>query len=377
MSACLLITLMLFILATIQAAKISGWRARLGRAGVMDALDGQTRPGVTVVIPMRDEEDGIAQLLQDLHAQRYPHDRLEVLVVDDGSTDRSVAIVEGMQRSWKGLTLISTEGMGKKAAIATGVRHAGNDMIALTDADTCCGPMRLRMISDTMTATQADLLIAPVWTEGTGFLGQLQEYEQAAFLGITMGSALAGTPLMAYGANMAFRKEAFDAVGGYRGDRFASGDDQFLLRSMRMNGKRIEALFTADALVVAQAADSWGAFLQQRLRWAGKMRGDFLAVGALGLIALLWPWVLFAFTIRFSQTATIGQHAFYQIALLLGSWLLWVLPAMTLVRQVCKAMQRPYSTPRAVVALLCFSVYAPVIAILSQVLRPSWKGRKT
>lgn len=377
MSIGLFIALVLFIVATIQAAMITGWRARLGKAGAAETISEQANAGLTVVVPMREEEEGIAQLLQDIHAQRYPPDRLEVLVVDDGSTDRSVAIVEGMRPTWKGLTLIAAEGIGKKAAITSGVRHASNDMIVLTDADTRCGPMRLRMISDTLTDTQADLLIAPVWTEGAGFLGQLQAYEQAAFLGITMGSALSGAPLMAYGANMAFRKEAFDAVGGYDGDRFASGDDQFLLRRMRMNGKRIVALFTADAAVVAQAADSWGAFLRQRLRWAGKMRGDMHAVGAMSLIALLWPWVLFAFTIRFSRTATIGQHAFYQIALLLGAWLLWVLPALMLVRQVCRAMQRPYASPRAVVALLCFSVYAPVIAVLSQVLHPSWKGRKT
>lgn len=377
MSIGLFIALVLFILATIQAAMITGWRARLGKAGAAEAISEQPRAGLTVVVPMRDEEESIAQLLQDIHAQRYPTDRMEVLVVDDGSTDRSSSLVEGMQRTWKGLALISAEGIGKKAAITSGVRHASNDVVVLTDADTRCGPMRLRMISDTMTAAQADFLIAPVWTEGAGFLGQLQEYEQAAFLGITMGSALSGVPLMAYGANMAFRKEAFDAVGGYIGDRFASGDDQFLLQGMRTNGKRIVALFTADAVVVAQAADSWRAFLRQRLRWAGKMRGDLHAVGAMSLIALLWPWVLFAFTIRFSQTATIGQHAFYQVALLLGAWLLWVLPAITLVRQVCEAMQRPYATPRAVIALLCFSVYAPVIAILSQVLRPSWKGRKT
>src|SRR5690606_4512644 len=100
MSAALLPGVLLFADAVIQAAVINSWRVRLTATGVPVPTDAHDLPGVSVIIPMRDEAEHVALLLQDLHAQRYPRDRVEVLVVDDDSTDGSAAIVEGVQRRW-------------------------------------------------------------------------------------------------------------------------------------------------------------------------------------------------------------------------------------------------------------------------------------
>ncbi len=375
MSTALLLGVLLFALAVIQAAVINSWRARLTATGVPEPADAHDLPGVSVIIPMRDEAKHIALLLQDLHAQRYPRDRVEVLVVDDDSTDGSATIVEGMQQQWPGLRLLRSDGVGKKAAIGMAVQRAQHDLVLLTDADARCGPERLVRIARTMETERLDLLIAPVWTDGSGLLGTLQEEEQAALLGVAIGSARAGAPMLAYGANLAFSKAAFLAVGGFSNDHYASGDDHFLLHRMRANGQSIGALFSSEAAVVTEAEPGWRGFVQQRLRWAGKMRGAFSMSSALALVALFWPWVLVTATAQFSLTGSMGHHAWYRALLLIGAWALWIMPLLGMARDVRRGMGRPGSSVRTLLALFCFSVYAPVIAVLSQVLRPRWKGR--
>lgn len=376
MSIALVAAFALFALAAAQALIMGRWRDALARRAARAPLSEADCPRIAVVVPARDEEDRIAGVLQDLYAQRYPRERMAVLVVDDGSSDRTAAIAEGMRRNWPQLNVLRNAGAGKKAAITTAMQATDARFIVLTDADARFGSERVRALVEQAVASRADLLIAPVWTEGSGALGRLQEEEQAALLGMALGSALEGAPALAYGANLLVDREAFMAVGGYVGDRFASGDDVFLLRRMRHAGRSIAVLAERDAAVTVQARTSLCDFLGQRLRWAGKMRGAIGRVSLLGLAALIWPWVLLWFTWRFQWVASMGQHAFYQALLLATAWCLWMLPVVALVREARRLMQRPGSAWGTAIAHACFTLYAPIIAVLALVVRPKWKGRR-
>jgi biofilm PGA synthesis N-glycosyltransferase PgaC len=374
MSTGLLIAFVLFTGAMLQAFIIASWRTAIAKSTSVRSDGGHEPPGITVVVPARDEERGIALVLQDLHGQAYPKDRCEVIVVDDGSSDRTMDIVRGMQSQWSQLRLSPNRGVGKKAAITTGVEEAKHPFILLTDADARCGQQRLSQVANAL--RDAEMVILPVRTDGDGVLGRLQAIEQAAFLGMCMGTALNGTPVLAYGANLAFTREAFHEVRGFSGDRFASGDDLFLLRRMQSQGKRTCALLSREVLVTTEAVGSWGAFLAQRLRWAGKMRGAIGATSLLGALALALPWLILFATMRFNLVASIGQQGYYQLLLIASTWLVWLLPPLGLVRDVQGALGVPSSALKNLMALLAFSVYAPVIAVLSLVIRPKWKGRK-
>jgi cellulose synthase/poly-beta-1,6-N-acetylglucosamine synthase-like glycosyltransferase len=376
MSAGLLIAFTLFAATLVQALIITAWRTAIAKPMQQVAGSDEEAPPITVVVPARDEERGIARLLQDLHAQSFPKQRCEVIVVDDGSSDRTLEIAEGMRARWPEMRVVRNAGEGKKAAITTGVGAAAHEVIVLTDADARCGPGRLRAISSAMREQQADLLMLPVWTEGHGVLGALQSAEQAALLGLGMGSALIGAPTLAYGANLAFRRTAFHEVGGYGNDRFASGDDLFLLRRMQAQGKRIGVLFSKDVLVSTDAMSTWGAFFSQRLRWAGKMRGAIGVMTLLGPLGLMLPWILLFVTLRFDLVISIGQHSFYQLLLIASAWLLWLLPPLGLVRDVQHTLGVQARPVMNVIALTAFSMYAPLIAVLSLVVRTTWKGRR-
>lgn len=376
MSEGLLIAFVLFVAALAQALVIGRWRNAIAKGYAQHSEGKEQPPPITVIIPARDEESVIAGVLQDLHRQAYPKELVQVLVIDDGCTDRTASIAHGMRAVWPQLDVLSNRGSGKKAAITTGVDAAEHNIILLTDADTAFGKERLQVIAQVMRADRLDMLILPVLTKGDGLLGALQASEQAALLGMAMGSALNGAPTMAYGANLAFTRAAFRDVGGFGGDRFASGDDLFLLRRMQAHGKRIGALLNREALVTTDAVGTWGAFFAQRLRWAGKMRGAIGATSFFGALGLALPWILLCVTLRFDLVSAMGQNGFYQSLLLASAWFLWVLPPLGLVRDVQQAFGAQSRVATSVFALVAFSVYAPLIALISLVIRPKWKGRR-
>ncbi|MBK8582372.1 MAG: glycosyltransferase [Flavobacteriales bacterium] len=384
MSGVVLLALFAFTAALVFALVISGWTAVLRKLVGEEALvPSATGTAVTFIIPARDAEDTIGALLQDLHAQRWPQHLVEVLVVDDASSDTTAAIVRGMMATWPNLRLLRNVGAGKKDAISLGVREAANDLIVMTDADARCGPLRLAALVNHLSEQPAQLVLMPVVTHGNGsWLGRVQVDEQCALLGAAMGSADGGTPLLAYGANMAFSKKAFQAVGGFQGDKWASGDDLFLLRRMQHAGLSTTFLARAETAVHVQAETGLGAFWRQRLRWAGKMRAVRGAGAWAGAVALLLPWFLLFATFKFNLHDALGQGATRILLLLTGAWCLWLVPVLGLVQQVKRSVLSSQNPPKrrdafpTLLSLLAFSLYAPVVALASIFIRPTWKGRK-
>ena len=312
----------------------------------------------------------------DLHAQCAVVPCSEVIVIDDHSTDGSRARVEAMAARWPALQCIPNNGEGKKAAITTGVQHARNELVLLTDADAHGGRERALRVAAHHARAQWDMLVLPVRTTSDGtFIGWLQAEEQTALQGVALGAALAGSPVLANGANLAFMRAAFLAVGGYQGDRWASGDDQFLLERMRRAGRPVACLADPAAMVTVTCAPGLRAAWSQRLRWAGKMRGAGAGRSLLMAAAVLYPWVLLLLTVRTDWTSAVNQGFFRAILLLAGAWLLWLLPVLLLVGEAKRFFGERPTPLRSMIALLLFTVYAPVIAIAALVVRPRWKGR--
>jgi len=379
MSALLVIALVLFLLAVVQASVLGGWRDQLlGYAADSDtAAPGAPSPGVVAIVPVRNGEATLAAVLQDLHAQQGAGNDFSVVVVDDHSTDRTWGIAQAMARSWPALRVISADGCGKKAAITTGVRASDQDLVLITDADARCGPHRVKALLEFWSRVRPAMILMPVRTAGAEpSRDWLQAEEQWALQAVTMGSALAGSPVLANGANMAFTREAFERVGGYVGDGWASGDDVFLLGRMRSAGLLVACLPIPDVTVTVEPESRLAAWWSQRLRWAGKMRASGQLKGALAvLITLAVPWALLVTTGRLLDVR-IGGQVLYTSAFLLGAWLAWYVPVLRLVFAYQRMQQRPVRPVRTTLALVLFLVYAPLIGIASMVVRPHWKGRR-
>jgi cellulose synthase/poly-beta-1,6-N-acetylglucosamine synthase-like glycosyltransferase len=308
----------------------------------------------SVLIAARNEADALPLLLQDLAAQTLPAAQFEVIIADDHSTDATAGLVAAAAPttgfSLRLLTL-RPEQTGKKAALLEALQAAQAPWVVCTDADCRLGPGWLGAYAAQLARTpQANFISGPVLLTGPSTLFQaLMGLEFAGLVGVGGACLAREQPTMCNGANLAYRRAAFDAVGGFADNaHLASGDDEFLLHKIhKAFPKSTHFLADAEAIVRTAAPTTLAALLRQRVRWASKWRhyqstasrrlallvlGANVAlaagVGAGLLWPALWPWVAAAWVVK------LGADACFLLPVLrfLGrrKWLAVLLPLQVL-----------------------------------------------
>jgi len=150
------------------------------------------------------------------------------------------------------------------------LRASGN-LIITTDAD--CKPAKtwIETIARFQAEFPSDLIVCPVkLSDESGFFARLQQVEFTALAASTIGAIGAQIPIMCNGANLAFTKSAWlESRADLKPDE-PSGDDIFLLQSIKQRGGTIRFLRSERAFVETRSAENLRAFVRQRRRWAGK-----------------------------------------------------------------------------------------------------------
>lgn len=235
----------------------------------------------SIIIPARNEAANIGACLQSIFSNDYPQSSFEVLVIDDFSTDDTAAIVTAWKATHSRVRLLSlAQLLGgkelnsyKKKAIELAIGQATGSWIITTDAD-CIVPQNwLSHFHSFIQQTNPVFIAAPVsFVRHSSLVGIFQSLDFMSLQGITAASVAAGFHSMCNGANLAYEKAAFEAVGGFRGiDNIASGDDMLLMHKINHHFKgRVGYLFHPGSVVQTQPVDSWKSFLNQRIRWASK-----------------------------------------------------------------------------------------------------------
>lgn len=93
-------------------------------------------PRVSLIIPVKNEEEVIYETIKAAAMSNYPKNLLEIIVVNDGSTDRTAEELERAKRDFNIKVISLEKNMGKRKAIAAGFRQASGDIIAIMDSDT-------------------------------------------------------------------------------------------------------------------------------------------------------------------------------------------------------------------------------------------------
>ncbi|MBK9450720.1 MAG: glycosyltransferase [Bacteroidetes bacterium] len=234
-------------------------------------------PLVSVIVPARNEAANVAACVSAILAQNYPSERMELILVNDHSEDATVANAKSVasgHSNFKVLDLEAQTGAAyKKAAVAKGIAAAAGEIIVTTDADCTMGPDWLRTMVAQFDANTG-LVSGPVLLDGKSIFGQFQALEFMGLIAVGAASIAAGSPTMCNGANLAYRRGAYDAVGGFAGiDHIASGDDELLMHKIATLPE-FKIRFAKDrrAIVHTHAQETWAAFKQQRIRWVSKSR---------------------------------------------------------------------------------------------------------
>ncbi|WP_158638364.1 glycosyltransferase [Panacibacter ginsenosidivorans] len=240
----------------------------------------QPKTRFSIVIPARNEAANIEVCVLSVLQNDYPDYLFEIIVVDDFSTDDTAAIVLKLQRKFHNLKLIQLkdhidgkQNSYKKKSIETAISFAAYEWIITTDADCIVKPSWLQTFDAYIQQTNPVFIAAPVKFINTGsFLSVFQCLDFISLQGITAASVSAGILSMCNGANLAYKKDAFYAVGGFKNiDAIASGDDMLLMHKIKKQFPHKSAyLFSEDVIVSTPPMPDWKSFINQRIRWASK-----------------------------------------------------------------------------------------------------------
>jgi poly-beta-1,6-N-acetyl-D-glucosamine synthase len=229
-----------------------------------------TRPNLSLVIAAKNEESNIESLIDSLDQLNYPKENLEVIIVDDNSTDQTSDFVLSKIKDKSNFRLITaTEKMleGKKGALQIGIDAAQNNFIVITDAD--CKPNRywLNTIAGKLDEGFDFVFgIAPILS-GKTLVQKISAYENLRNTYLSIAAVGLNIPYSAAARSFAFRKTSFKRVGGYgKTTKTLSGDDDLLLREAVKHKMLIGTVVDPDAFVFSSAPTSFELYFKQKHR---------------------------------------------------------------------------------------------------------------
>lgn len=276
-------------------------------------------PGVTIIVPCYNEEDTIAQTVQSLLQLRYPSDKLDIILIDDGSTDNTWNILQSFSQK-RSIRVFHQENSGKHVAINVGIEHTRTELVGGLDSDSYVHPEALKRIvsyfEDSKTMAVCPSIIVH---EPKNYLQKAQkaEYDMSVFTKKML--AFAGGIHVTPGPFSIFRKKVFDDLGPYR--KAHNTEDQEIALRMQVAGYKIE--HCPDAYVYTKTPTTIPKLYRQRLRWIyGFIKNSYdyrhiwfrSQYGTVGLLTIpagiisLWSLVFLLILVAINLYTYIYQH---------------------------------------------------------------------
>ena len=224
---------------------------------------------ISVIIPCRNEEANIHRLVSGLTQQSYLN--YELIFVNDHSVDTTRAYLEAACSAYSNIQLVDAVGFGKKNALKEGINISSGSLIVTTDADCFHSSQWLATIAAFQSKCPSDLIICPVkLMPGKTLFANLQELEFVSLVASGAGASGAGVPILCNGANLAFTRDVWSKNQVSLHEEEQSGDDMFLMESIKKQGGKIRFLKSRSAIVNTNQSDSLMDFFKQRRRWTSK-----------------------------------------------------------------------------------------------------------
>lgn len=276
------------------------------------------RPFVTILIPARNEEfviEATVRSLCKLHYRKNGKPNFEVLVVDDGSTDQTVSILNRLSQEFPMVRTLrrfgEQSGQGKSAALNDALQNSSGEIIAVFDADTRVEPNFLVktvacLYDPKVGGVQGRVRI---YNPRENALTAMQEDEFSVFAHLVQMAKDEVNGLTALGGNgQLTRRSSLEAVGGW--NELSTTEDLDL--TLRLLVKGFSVRYCHDAILWQEAVTTPSALLRQRVRWSegfikcffdyffplmiGRLPFIKRMDGLLSLIRVLLPiWVLIGY----------------------------------------------------------------------------------
>ena len=330
---------------------------------------------ITVIIPVRNEEENILQLLECLNQQTYPKDKFEVIVADDSSTDHTLVLVnEFAAKAAITVKVVQVvDGRGKKKAIETAIKESRGELIVTIDGDCIAGINWLSTINSYYQNYKPKMICGGVtFYDEQSVFEKMQTIEFASLTGSGAACLKAGFPNMCNGANLAYEKKAFYEVDGFTGNEtIASGDDEFLMHKMakRYSGK-VQFLKNSEATVYTKPRKSIKEFISQRKRWASKWKHyQFKSIKWLAVFIFFYNFMLI---VTFGMSIA-GQ---YYWSIFLIQIIFKVLAEFLFLGKILSYFGKRINLFIFMVTVLVYPFYVVLFGLISRKESYQWKGRE-
>ncbi len=258
---------------------------------------------VSVLVACRNEEKDLARCVDALVAQNYPHDLLEIILIDDNSHDRTGEIITDYARNHDFVRGLTTKDapqshlQAKARVIAFGATHAAGEWLFIVDADSRVHP---DWLSHMLFEVNEDhgLIGGLIMTEEDGYfsVSALEKVSLAYTQPITVGMAGWGLPAICSGPNMAIRKSLYEAYGGLEKVNFNIAEDLALSQIVLESGKKVKFHGSEETIGNLISVPTLKHLFSQQRRWirGGYERGPDLWVGLTIVFVyhFLYSWIL-------------------------------------------------------------------------------------
>lgn len=304
----------------------------------------ETMPGITILVAAYNEERHIAATVESISRQRYPGP-LQVIVINDGSTDGTRAKLDAIKRPWLQVVHLERNG-GKSKALNAGLALARHHLTITVDGDSYLYRNALRnLVSRYLSdppGTKAVAGAVLVRNSRKNLVTAIQEWDY--FHGIAaikrLQSLYQGT-LVAQGAFSLYQTSVLREAGGWSD---TVGEDIVLTWYLLDQGHRVG--FAENAVLFTNAPDTWRQFIRQRQRWSRGLIEAFKAHWRLLFKLkmttvfiwwnLLFPYMDIVYTFAFLPGLVLALFGIYWMA---GPMTLLVLPLGMLVNFVMYRIQ--------------------------------------
>lgn len=369
-------TLFTLLYAVLMMFYRKGWKTQ----PIFTTKQNKPSTKISIIIPARNEENNIGVCLDAIIKQDYPKDLFEVIVIDDHSTDNTVEIVNRYKSANVRCIRLSNHPSDntiayKKKALSIGIAASTGELIITTDADCFAGQYWLKNIAAIYEQEKPVMIVAPVDFTNNGSLVQLfQSLDFMSMQGITAASHKLKLGNMSNGANLAFSREAYNAVDGYKGiDHLASGDDYLLMMKMQhAYPDKISYLKNTDAIVRTAPQPDWNSFIQQRIRWASKSGkyDDKKLTSILAFVYLYNVLIFISAFVSFVHLNTIYSYSFFSLlSIKTVVELIYLAPVARFFNKRQELLYFPLLQPLHVLYIVCAG-FLGFIGVYK------WKGRK-
>jgi len=231
-------------------------------------------PSISILVAARNEEGNILSCLESLDKLIYPPKKLEIIIVDDASTDNTLKISSSFIHGKEKFRIIHLQEneqvvlRGKVRAMSEGIKLTSGEIILTTDADCIVNPFWAKTIASHYLK---DVGVVNGFTSQIvdGTFSGMQAIDFIYLLFIASGTINLGKPISCIGNNMSFRKTAYNETGGFENLPFSVTEDFLLLNSIQ-NLKKYKVIhpLNRDSLVISKPASRISELFNQKKRWA-------------------------------------------------------------------------------------------------------------